>query len=522
MRGKKAYFDDDARTRLLKGALLLYRAVSATMGPNSGNAVLGNLPYAPHITHDGVTVAKSLEIKPTDDNLGEADGLELLKETSIRMDEIAGDGTTTVTVLAYHLLESACEMIQKGANPMELRRSLEKSALNAIESLAEMRKPLETNEDIEAVATISAGDPEIGKVIADIVEKVGRDAEITIEEGKGMTIDSEIVNGYTFESGYSSQYFITDHSRQEAVLNNPYVLLINRRVGFERDIFPILEKVAKSGHRELLIIADAVESEALAALVLNKQKGVINSVVVHAPGNGEGRKKFLEDMAALTNGKIIDTDNGEEVTETEVSELGRAEKVIVTAKKTTIIGGTGDTEKRVEDLKGQLKTCTPKEMAHLEQRIAGLQGKVAVITVGGATQVEIEERKYRVEDAVKATKAAVKEGIVPGGETALLWLSRQIIRKTPGDILLSHAMEQPFRVLMENAGYSFGLESQIQKVGDGIDAKTGQLVNLFEKGIIDPAFVTREAIQNAVSVAGVGMTMNVLIAEEPKDESPQK
>ena len=521
MKGKKAYFDKDARERLLKGAELLYRAVSATMGPNSGNAVLGNLPYAPRITHDGVTVAKSLEIKPTEDNLGEADGLELLKETSIRMDEIAGDGTTTVTVLAYHLLKSACEMIDKGANPMELRRSLELSAARAIEQLAEMRTPLENNEAIEAVATISAGDPEIGRVIADIVDKVGRDAEITIEEGNGMIIESEIVNGYTFESGYSSQYFVTDQSRQEAVLNNPYVLLINRRVGFERDIFPILEKVAKSGHRELLIIADAVESEALAALVLNKQKGVINSVVVHAPGNGDGRKKFLEDMAALTGGKIIDTDNGEEVTEVLVDELGRAEKIIVTARKTTILGGRGDVHKRVDDLKEQLKTCQIKDMPHLEQRIAGLQGKVAVITVGGGSQIEIEERKYRVEDAVKATKAAVKEGIVPGGETALLWLSRQIVRSTPGDVLLCHAMEQPFKVLMENAGYKQELESQIQVIGQGIDAKTGKLVDLIKQGIIDPAFVTREAIQNAVSVAGVGMTMNVLIVEEP-DESSQK
>lgn len=521
MIGKKAFFDNDARERLLKGAELLYKAVSSTMGPNSGNAVIGNLPNAPKITHDGVTVAKSLDLLPTEDNLGEAEGLELLKETSIRMDEIAGDGTTTVTILAYHLLKSACEMIEKGANAMELRRSLEKSALKAIELLSEMRTPLKDNEAIKHVATISAGDPEIGRVIADIVEKVGRDAEITIEEGKGLVIESEIVNGYTFDSGYSSQYFITDHSRQEATLNNPYILLINRRVGFERDIFPILQRVAESGHRELLIIADAVESEALAAIVLNKEKNVIKSVVVHAPGGGDGRKKFLEDMASLTGGKIIDIDNGEEVNEITVDELGRAEKVIVTAKKTTVIGGKGDVKKRVQDLKEQMKTSPISDMPHLEQRIAGLQGKVAVITVGGATQVEIEERKYRVEDAVKATKAAVKEGIVPGGETALLWLSRQIVRQTPGDILLSHAMAQPFKVLMENAGYSEELESQIEALGQGIDAKTGKVVDLHKEGIIDPAFVTREAIQNAVSVAGVGMTMNVLIVEEP-DEIPQK
>lgn len=522
MKGKRAYFDNEARERLLRGAELLYKAVKSTMGPNSGNAVIGNLPYAPHITHDGVTVAKSMEIKPTDDNLGEADGVELLKETSIRMDEIAGDGTTTVTVLAYHLLKNAHEMITKGANPMELRRSLEASAVQALAHLEEMRTPVDDKDMIEHVATISAGDREIGKVIADIVREIGKDGEITLEEGKGMTIESEIVNGYNFDSGYSSPYFITDQSRQEAVLNNPYILLINRRVGFERDIFPILQKVAESGHRELLIIADAVESEALAALVLNKQKAVINSVVVHAPGNGDGRKKFLEDMSVLTGGKIIDTDNGEEVTEVTVDELGRAERVIVSAKKTTIIGGAGDVTQRVQDLKDQMKTCKVSEMAHLEQRIAGLRGKVAVITVGGATPPEIEERKYRVEDAVKATKAAVKEGIVPGGETALLWLSRQLVRKTPGDVLLSFAMEQPFKILMENAGYSEDLKEKIEKVGQGIDATTGELVHLLNRGIIDPALVTREAIQNAVSVAGVGMTMNVLIAEEPKRESPQE
>jgi len=373
MRGRKAYFDDEARERLLKGAELLYKAVKSTMGPNSGNAVIGNLPFAPHITHDGVTVAKAMEIKPTKDNLGESDGLELLKETSIRMDDVAGDGTTTVTILAYHLLNEAHKLIKAGANPMVLRRQLEAATKTALELLEEFRQEVK-EADIEHIATISAGDKMIGKVIADIISEIGYDGEITLEEGKGMTIDSEIVNGYNFDSGYTSPYFITNQSRQEAVLNNPYILLINRRVGFERDIFPILQRVAESGHRELLIIADAVESEALAAIVLNKEKKVINSVVVHAPGGGDGRKKFLEDVSVLTGGKIIDTENGEEVSEITVEDLGRADKVIVTGKKTTIVGGRGNVESRVQELKDQMKTATVKEIPHLESRIAGLKG----------------------------------------------------------------------------------------------------------------------------------------------------
>jgi len=497
-----------------------YDAVKSTMGPNSGNAVIGNLPYAPSISHDGVTVFKSLSITPSEDNLGNSEGLELLKEASIRMNDVAGDGTTTVTVLGYHLLAEANRLITAGYNPMKLRRELEIEATKTIERLAKVREDVKDNKTVEEIATISAGDPEIGKVIADVIDKIGSEGVVTVEEGQGVSLESEVVDGYTFDSGWTSPYFLTNESRQETILTSPYILLINRRLGFERDIFPILQKIAESGHREVLIIADAVESEALAAIVLNKIKGVINTCVVHAPGGGMGRKHFLEDVAVLTGGKIIDTDNGEEVSETSVEDLGRAERVIVGKDKTTIIGGKGDVSGRVKGLEDQIAKAPTKEKVHLENRKAGLLGKVAVITVGGATQPEIEEKKYRVDDAVCAVKAALKEGIVPGGETTLLYLANQVVDKAPGAQLLRYAMEQPVHILLGNAGYNH--EALVEKIneqafGYGVDAMSGEMVNLREAGIIDPALVTREAILNSVSVAGTGMTMGVLIAEEPLD-----
>jgi chaperonin GroEL len=517
--GKRLFYGDDARQRLLEGARLLYEAVKSTMGPNSGNAVIGDLPMAPRITHDGVTVSRAISITPTAENLGQAEGVELIKEASIRMNDVAGDGTTTVTVLAYHLLKEANRLITSGYNPMKLRRELEAQTKLTVEELAKISTPITDNASVEEIATISAGDPEIGKVIADIIKEIGKDGAITVEEGNLLDISSEIVDGYSFDAGYISPYFVTNQSRQEAVLNSPYILLINRRVGFEKDIFPILSKIAESGHREVLIIADAVESEALAAIVLNKGKGVINSCVVHAPGGGAGRKAFLEDVACLTGGMIIDTDNGEEVQETTVQDLGRAERVVVTKDKTTIIGGKGSVEARVEALNDQMATSTPSERIHLENRKAGLLGKVAIITVGGSTQPEIEEKKYRVDDAVCAVKAALKEGIVPGGETALLHLSKQITSDTAGAQLLKHAMEQPIHVLLDNAGYNHEhLIPQIDKLGKGIDARTGEMVDLRKEGIIDPTLVTREAILNAVSVAGTGMTMGVLVCEEPNED----
>lgn len=518
--GKRLFYGDDARTRLLEGARLLYEAVKSTMGPNSGNAVIGNLPMAPRISHDGVTVAKSISLTPTEENLGQAEGVELIKEASIRMNDVAGDGTTTVTVLAYHLLKEANRLITAGYNPMKLRRELEAQAKLSIEELIKIATPVDDNATIKEIATISAGDEEIGRVIAEVIEKIGKDGAVTVEEGQGLDLDSEIVDGYSFDAGFTSPYFITNQARQEVILNSPYIILINRRVGFERDIYPILQKIAESGHREALIIADAVESEALAAVVLNKIKGVINTCVVHAPGGGMGRKYFLEDVATLTGGIIIDTDNGEEVNEVTVTELGRAEKVVVTKDKTTIIGGKGDVSARVKALEEQITKATPQERLHLENRKAGLLGKVAIITVGGATQPEIEEKKYRVDDAVCAVKAAFKDGIVPGGETALLYLSRMVESDTMGAQLLKHAMEQPIHVLLENAGYNHEhLIPQIDSLDKCVDARTGEIVNPRKEGIIDPALVTKESILNAVSVAGTGMTMGVLIAEEPTDEA---
>lgn len=517
--GKRLFYGDDARTRLLEGARLLYEAVKSTMGPNSGNAVIGNLPMAPRISHDGVTVAKSIALTPTEENLGQAEGVELIKEASIRMNDVAGDGTTTVTVLAYHLLKEANRLITAGYNPMKLRRELEAQAKLTLEDLKKIAQPITGEKTVEEIATISAGDPAIGKVIAGVIDKIGKDGSVTVEEGQGLDLDSEIVDGYSFDGGYTSPYFITDQSRQESVLNKPYIVVINRRVSFERDILPILSQIAKSGHREALIIADAIESEALATVVYNHAQGAVKSCVVHAPGGGAGRKAFLEDVAVLTGGMIIDTDNGQEVAEVKVDDLGRADKVIVSKGKTTIIGGKGNVVKRVEAINAQIESATPSEKLHLENRRAGLLGKVAIITVGGATQPEIEEKKYRVDDAVCAVKAALKEGIVPGGETALLHLSRKVESDTAGAQLLKHAMEQPIHVLLGNAGFNHeNLVPKITKLGECVDARTGEIVDAQKSGIIDPALVTRESILNAVSVAGTGMTMGVLIAEEPDED----
>jgi chaperonin GroEL len=518
--GKRLFYGDDARARLLEGAKLLYEAVKTTMGPNSGNAVIGDLPMAPRISHDGVTVARAIAITPTEENLGQAEGVELLKEASIKMNETVGDGTTTVTVLAYHLLKEANRLITSGYNPMRLRRELEAASISVLKKLPGLSSDI--SDKVKDIATISAGDPEIGGIIADVIKEIGKDGAVNVEEGRGLTVSSEIVRGYTFDSGFNSPYFITDHQRQKCVLNEPYIALVNRRIGFERDLFPILQKVAESGHRELLIIADAVESEALAAVVLNNTKGTVKSCIVHAPGGGDGRKHFLEDIAALTNGKILDTDNGEEVQETAVTDLGRAKSVVITKNQTTIIGGAGNVDLRVEALSKQIEDATDRDKTHLEERRAGLLGRVAVITVGGATQTELEERKYRVDDAVCAVRAALKDGIVPGGETTFLHMASLIKPNTEGAKLLIHALQQPVKELLKNAGYN--QESLVEKIsekgfGMGVDAHTGEIVDLIEAGIIDPALVIKEAIKNSVSVAGTGMTMGVMVVEEPNEDS---
>lgn len=515
--GKQLFFGEDARKRVLDGAEILYNAVKTTMGPKSGNAVIGGLS-GPTVTHDGVTVAKSVVLTDSADTMGQSAGVELIKQAAIKMNDNAGDGTTTVTVLTYHLLKEANKLITAGYNAMQLRRELEKAAEQVLEELKEITQ--DVGNRVEQVGTISAGDPVIGKLIAEVIDNIGKDGVVTVEEGQGLELESEIVDGFTFNQGFLSAYFVTDQERQEAILNQPYVLLLNKRVSFSTDFIPILNKVIESGKRELLIIADALEGEALGTIVLNKIKGVVNVVVVQAPSSGQERVAFLEDVATLTNAKIIDSDNGEEIQEIGLDYLGGANKVVVTKDQTTIIGGKGDVKERVVALESQIKDAPDYQKDQLELRKAALLGKVAVIRVGGATATEIEEKKFRVDDAVHAVKAALAEGIVPGGGNTTLHLALTLDEDSAGSKILKAVLQKPTEILLENAGLPI-YSGDSKALGTGIDVQTGNVVDLLAEGIVDPSMVVREAIQNAVSVAGVGMTMGVLIVEEPKKEQDE-
>lgn len=528
---KKVFYDADARQRVLGGAEILYNAVKTTMGPKGRNVIISKSYGSPSVTHDGVTVAKAVELPEADDEtLGYKVGAELIKQAANKMNDVAGDGTTTVTVLTYHILNEANKLIAAGHNPMQLRKGLEAAAHDVIVELGGLAEDIKANKKrVAEVATISAGDAEIGKLIANVIDKVGKDGVVTVEEGQGLSLESEVVEGFTIDRGFVSPYFVTDSTRMEAVYTKPAIIITDKKISNVQEFLPLLEQLAQAGKKDLVLIADDVEGEALTTLVLNKLKGVFNTVAVKAPSFGDRRKDVLQDIAILTGATVISEGEGHSFETVGMEVVGTARKIIVTAEATTIIeGGGGVTEiaARVSQITKQAAAATSEyDKESFEKRRAALSGKVAVIKVGGATETEIEEKKYRVDDAVAAVKAALDEGIVPGGGVTLINLAESIKVEgndafAAGKQLLKNSLEKPFRILMENSGLNADEwlpQIKAGKPGQGVDVNNPKkLVDLKTAGIVDPARVTKEAIQNAASIAGTAMTMGALVVDIPE------
>lgn len=538
---KKVFYDDDARRRVLAGAKILYDAVKTTMGPKGRNVVISKSFGNPTVTHDGVTVAKGVELGDVDDEtLGYRVGAELIKQAASKMNDVAGDGTTTVTVLTYHILNEANKLIAAGHNPMLLRKGLEAASQEVIKKLDTMSEDIQGKKTrVAEVATISAGDAEIGNLIAEVMDAIGRDGVVTVEEGQSLTLEKEIVEGFTFDRGFVSPYMVTDTGRMEAVYDKPAIVITDKKLSSIQEFLPLLEKLAQSGKKDLVLIAEDVEGEALGTLVLNRLKGVFNTVAVKAPAFGDRRKDILNDIATLTGAEVITDDTGMTFENVELDVVGSARKVIVTKDETTIIEGGGNPAEVAARIK-QINTQVPQvsseyDKENLEKRRAALSGKVAVIKVGGATETEIEEKKFRVDDAVNAVKAAFSDGVVPGGGVTLINLVFAITPKTSSDdddasvlfgkSLLFRALEQPFRILLTNAGINADEwlpQVRAAKPGMGVNVNdASKLVDLKAAGIVDPTRVTHEAIQNAVSIAGTSMTMGALVVEVPeKKDAP--
>ena len=531
---KKVFYDDDARTRVLGGAKALYDAVKVTMGPKGRNVVIQKSYGAPTISHDGVTVAEGIELPEVDDEtLGYKVGADLIKQAASKMNKVAGDGTTTVTVLTYNILNEANRLIAAGHNPMELRKGVEEAGAEVLKALEKMSEPVTGKKGrVAEVAAISAGDASIGELIADVIDKVGASGVVTVEEGQGLKMESEVVEGFTFDRGYSSALMVTDVNRQEAEYKNPAIVITDKKISSVAEISPLIERIAQSGKKDLVLIAEDVEGEALAMLVLNKLRGAFNTVAVKAPAFGDRRKETLQDIAVLTGATVISEDLGLTIENADLGVIGKARKVLVSKDATTIIEGGGsvaDVANRVAQVREQAAHASSEyDKEQYEKRAAALEGKVAVIKVGGATETEIEEKKYRVDDAVAATKAALAEGIVAGGGVTLVNLSDGIVisgsdPEAAGRSIVKQALLQPFRQLMVNAGLNAeALLAQVQgaKSGQGVNVmKPGKLVDLKTDGVVDPVAVTRQAIQNAVSIAATAMTMGALVVDVPKEES---
>ena len=528
---KKVFYDDDARRRVLGGAQILYDAVKTTMGPKGRNAVISKSYGNPTVTHDGVTVAKGVEIEDVDDEtLGYKVGAELIKQAASKMNDVAGDGTTTVTVLTYHILNEANKLIAAGHNPIQLRKGLEKAAQEVIKQLGAYSENIQNKKNrVAEVATISAGDAEIGSLIAEVMEKVGKDGVVTVEEGQGLAMESEVVEGFTMDRGYVSAYMVTDTARMEAVYEKPAIVITDQKVSSIQDFLPMLEKLAQTGKKDLVLIAEDVEGEALGTLVLNRLKGVFNTVAVKAPAFGDRRKDVLQDIAILTGGEVISEDTGTTFENADLSVVGTARKVIVTKDETTIIEGAATAaavKSRIDQINKQIDAASSEyDKENLEKRRAALSGKVAVIKVGGATETEIEEKKFRVDDAVAAVKAALDEGIVAGGGVTLIDAAKGIKTEGSGSDaagakLLKDALEQPFRILLANSGLNpdeWLPQVKKGKGGMGVDVNNpNKLTDLKTAGVVDPTRVTKEAVQNAVSIAGTSMTMGALVVEVPE------
>ena len=532
---KKVFYDEDARRRVLGGAEILYNAVKTTLGPKGRNVVLGKSYGAPTVTHDGVTVATGVDLADVDDEtLGYKVGAELIKQAASKMNDVAGDGTTTVTILTYHILSEANKLIAAGHNPMLLRKGLEAAAHDVIKKLDGMSEDIKGNKQrVAEVATISAGDSEIGNLIADVIDKVGKDGVVTVEEGQGLALEQEVVEGFTFDRGFVSAYMVTDTARMEAVYDKPAIVITDKKITSIQEFLPLLEKLAQAGKKDLVLIAEDVEGEALGTLVLNRLKGVFNTVAIKAPAFGDQRKDILNDIAILTGADVITEDRAMTFENVDMDVVGTARRVIANSDETTIIEGGGSSAEvaaRIKQIDAQIKVATSEyDKENLEKRRAALEGKVAVIKVGGATETEIEEKKFRVDDAVHAVKAALDEGIVPGGGVTLINLASGIVKAGPktqddtvvaGQIILLNALLQPFKILLTNAGLNaeeWLPQIMKSKSGQGIDVTDpDKLVDLKTKGIVDPTRVTKEAIQNSVSIAGTSMTMGALVVDVPE------
>jgi len=524
---KELLYGEEARRALERGVNTLADAVKVTLGPKGRYVVLDKKFGSPTITNDGVTIAREIEIEDVFEN----QGAQLVREVATKTNDIAGDGTTTATLLAQAIVREGLKNVAAGANPMAIKRGIERAVDVAVDEIKKMSQEIHGKEDIARVATISSDDREIGDVIADAIEKVGKDGVVNVEESNTFGMDLEFTEGMQFDKGYISPYFVTDAERMEAVLDDPYILMANKKIGSVQDLLPVLEKVIQSG-KALLIIAEDVEGEALATLIVNKLRGTFTGIAVKAPGFGDRRKRMLEDIAILTGGEVISDEMGLKLENTQVSQLGRARKVVVDKDNTTIVDGAGELDKikaRINQLKAEIdNTDSDFDREKLQERLAKLAGGVAVIKVGAATETEIKEKKHRVEDALSATRAALEEGIVPGGGVAQVLLVPAISEvkaeddELTGVRIVARALEEPLRQLANNAGLEGSVvvnEVKSRVKGVGLNIATGEYEDMVKSGIIDPAMVTRSALQNAASIAKNILTTEVIVADKPEKEA---
>jgi chaperonin GroEL len=535
MAAKQLIFQEEARRKLQKGIDTLASAVATTLGPKGRNVALDKKFGAPTVTHDGVTVAKEISLEDPYENMG----AQLLAQAASKTNDIAGDGTTTSTVLAQAIVNEGLKMVAAGSNPMLIKRGIEKATEAAVESIRKQAQKIEGKDEIASVAAISAADQNIGNLIAEVMDKVGKDGVITVEESKALEFETEYVDGMQFDRGYISPYFITVPEAMEAVINEPYILIYDKKISAAADIVPILEKLVQIGKRDLVIIAEDVDGEALATLVLNKLRGMLNVLAIKAPGFGDRRKAMLQDIAVLTGGTVITEELGKKLESTTVADLGRAKKVVATKDDTTVVDGEGAAKAikgRIEEIKVEIdKSTSDYDKEKLQERLAKLSGGVAIIRVGAATEVELKEKKHRVEDALSAARAAVEEGIVPGGEVALINATSTLEKlklddddEQAGVTIIRRALEAPLRKLASNAGADGSvIISEVRRRAKdeknkniGYNVISGEYVDMIKEGIIDPVKVVRGALENAASIAAMILTTEALITDLPEKEKP--
>ncbi len=535
MSAKQLVFSEDARRRLQQGIDIVANAVGTTLGPKGRNVALDRKFGSPTITHDGVTVAKEIELEDPFANMG----AQLLKEAATKTNDIAGDGTTTSTVLAHAIVTEGLKTLAAGANPMRLKLGIEQGVDAVVAALKKMAQKIETKEEIASVATNSAADPEIGSLIADVMDKVGKDGVITVEESKSLQFETEYVEGMQFDRGYISAYFITDSEHMESIISEPYILIYDKKISAAQDIVPLLEKLVQVGKRELVIIAEDVDGEALATLVLNKLRGMLNVLAIKAPGFGDRRKAMLQDIAFLTGGEVISEETGRKLDTTPLSDLGKAEKVVADKDNTTIIGGKGKStliKDRINQIRVEIeKSTSDYDKEKLQERLAKLSGGVAIIRVGAATETELKEKKHRVEDALSATRAAIEEGIVPGGEIVFINAVASLDKvkmdgedETIGVSIVRKALEAPIRRLAANAGQDGAvIIENVRRLAKeqnnkhlGYNVISGEYVDMVKEGVIDPLKVVRGALENAASIAAMILTTECLVTDVPEKEKP--